>query len=118
MNFHKSTIFLLHRFNNNNYRVLQRGKFLHAQTVFFNKLSVEMVIYYFTITITSSIKYPTKIFLGPKIEISYFLIFPLYFSEFPLYTLGGLRSVASHGKELFPVIFSSSMPQYLQEIEN
>ena len=64
------------------------------------------------------LRYPTKMYLWPKIEISYFLIFPLYFSEFPLYTLGGLRSVASHGKELFPVIFSSSMPQYLQEIEN
>ena len=25
--------------------------------------------------------------LGPKIEISFFLIFPLYFSEFPLYIL-------------------------------
>ena len=33
------------------------------------------------------LKYPTQIFLGPTIEISYFLIFPLYFSEFPLYIL-------------------------------
>ena len=64
------------------------------------------------------LRYPTQIFLGPKIEIFYFLIFPSYISDFPLYSLGGLRSVASHGKELFPVIFFSGMPQNLQEIEN
>ena len=34
--------------------------------------------------------YPTQMCLGPKIEISFFLIFPLYFSEFPLYILRGL----------------------------
>ena len=28
------------------------------------------------------LKYPTQICLGPKIEISYFLIFPLYFQNF------------------------------------
>ena len=31
-----------------------------------------------------------KCVLGPEIEISYFLIFPLYFSEFPLYNLGDM----------------------------
>ena len=36
------------------------------------------------------LKYPTQIFVGPTIEISFFLIFPLYFSEFPLYILRGL----------------------------
>ena len=34
--------------------------------------------------------YPTKMCFGPKIEISYFLVFPLYFSEFPLYILGAM----------------------------
>ena len=34
------------------------------------------------------LKYPTQIFIGPTIEISYFLmIFSLYFSEFSLYIL-------------------------------
>jgi len=33
------------------------------------------------------LEYPTQIFLDPTIEISYFRIFPLYFSEFPLYIL-------------------------------
>ena len=39
------------------------------------------------------LKYPTQIFVWPKIEISYFLIFSLYFSEFPLYILGGLSTI-------------------------
>ena len=36
------------------------------------------------------LRYPTKMCLGPKIEIFYFLIFPSYFSEFPLYILGAV----------------------------
>ena len=31
------------------------------------------------------LKYSTELFLGFKIEISFFQIFPLYFLEFPLY---------------------------------
>ena len=33
------------------------------------------------------LKYPTQLFLRPKIEKSHFLIFSWYFSEFPLYIL-------------------------------
>ena len=36
-------------------------------------------------------KYTTKLFLRPKTDISCFLIFPLYFSNFPLYIICGLR---------------------------
>ena len=57
------------------------------------------------------LKYPSNIFVWPKIEISWFLIFPLYFSEFPLYISMYLCTVELHGKFLDFFNISSTIPK-------
>ena len=61
----------------------------------------------------NQLNYPAKIFLGPTTEISYFLIFPLYFSEFP-YILGGLSAGGIHKKIKknlhFPIVLYPKTP--------